>query len=142
MSTRWGKGRESTGCEQEQPRSTAVSLQQHMALDDTAVITLPHISLCGGGGPRSPSLLQGKFSSKGMGLRRIRTAPLLKAAAASTHCGRFSATEISCQSPSTTYKLIHHRLYHHYRGICRIHASTLVSRFTVLYRLVKNDPML
>ena len=70
MNTTWCNGRESTGCEQAPPRSTVVSVQQHMALHDTAVITLPHISLCGRGGPRSPSLLQGKFSSKGMGLWR------------------------------------------------------------------------
>ena len=70
MNTTWSNGRESRGCEQTPPRSNVVSVQQHMALHDTAVITLPHISLCGRGGPRSPSLLQGKFSSKGMELWR------------------------------------------------------------------------
>ena len=58
----------STGCEQAAPRSTVVSVQQDVALDDLSVITLPHIPLCGGGGPRYPSLLEGKFSSEGTGL--------------------------------------------------------------------------
>ena len=70
MNTTWCNGRESTGCEQAPPRSTVVSVQQHMAFHDTAVITFPPILLCGKGGPRSPSLLQGKLSSKGMGLWR------------------------------------------------------------------------
>ena len=70
MNTTWSNGRESRGCEQTPPRSNVVSVQQHMALHDTAVITFLPISLCGRGGPRSPSLLQGKFSSKGMGLWR------------------------------------------------------------------------
>ena len=56
----------SRGCEQAAPLSTSV--QQDVALDYLSVITLPHISLCGGGGPRHPSLLQGKFCSEGMGL--------------------------------------------------------------------------
>ena len=60
----------STGCEQAAARSTVVSVQQDVALGDLSVITLPHISLCGGGGPRYPSLLKGKFSSEGMGLLR------------------------------------------------------------------------
>ena len=70
MNTTWCNGKESTGCEQAPPRSTVVSVQQYVALHDTAVITFPPISLCGTGGPRSPSLLQGKLSSKGMGLWR------------------------------------------------------------------------
>ena len=56
------------GCEQAALLSTVVSVQQDVALDDIAVITLPNISLCGGGGSRSPSSLQGKISSKGTGL--------------------------------------------------------------------------
>ena len=60
----------SIGCEQAAPRSTIVSVQQDVALDDLSVITLPHISLFGEGGPRYPSLLQGKVSSGGMGLPR------------------------------------------------------------------------
>ena len=56
----------SRGWEQAAPLSTSV--QQDVALDYLSVITLPHISLCGGGGPRHPSLLQGKFCSEGMGL--------------------------------------------------------------------------
>ena len=73
----------------------------------------------------------------------IRTVPPPKAGAASTRCDRFSATEISCQyttcsSPSATYKLIHHRLYHPYRGICRTHGSTFVSRFTELLRVLQS----
>ena len=60
----------SRGCEQAAPRSAIVSVQQDVALDDLSIITLPHISLCGGGGPRYPSLLQGNFSSIGMGLLR------------------------------------------------------------------------
>ena len=58
----------SRGCEQAAPLSTSV--QQDVASDYLSVITLPHISLRGGGGPRYPSLLQGKFSSEGMGLLR------------------------------------------------------------------------
>ena len=65
---RYCKG--STGFEQAGPRSTVVSVQQDVALDDLSVTTLPYISLCGGGGPRYPSLLQGKFSSEGIGLLR------------------------------------------------------------------------
>ena len=60
----------SRGCEQATPPSTIVSVQQDVALDDLSAITLPHVSLCGGGGPRYPPLLQGKFSSEGMGLLR------------------------------------------------------------------------
>ena len=60
----------STGCEQAELRSTVVRVQRDVALDDLSIITLPLISLCGGGGPRYPSLLQGKFSSEGMGLLR------------------------------------------------------------------------
>ena len=54
----------------EQAALLSTSVQQDVALDDLSVITLPHISLCGGGGPRYPSLLQGRFSSEGMGLLR------------------------------------------------------------------------
>ena len=70
MNRMWCNGRESTGCVQAPPRSTVVSVQQRVALHVTAVIILPHISHCGRGGPRAPSLLQGKLSSKGMGLWR------------------------------------------------------------------------
>ena len=80
---------------------------------------------------------------QGHGVVEIRTVPAPKTGAASARCDQFSATEISCQyttcsSPSTTYKLIHRRLYHPYRGICRTHASTFVSRFTALLRVLQS----
>ena len=140
MNTAWCKGRESRGCEQAPPRSTVVSVQQHMALYDTAAITLPHIFLCGRGGPRSPSLLQGNLSLKGMGcgdsysttpeqllpLHIVIGSPRRRSAANTQlvhpHLLRTSSFTTACTTP--------------YRGICRTHASTFICHFTAFLRVL------